>query len=350
MTLPLLTRPVLRLRADGVAEPLELREPALGPRTVLLSRALCRFERVRSPERLRRRSAVAAARLHALTRAPMAAADSAVAGRGGDFGIWWWDRAEVERLMAAAGLKGAVRLRPEAAAQGGADGWRVVRSDGGYEAQLWEGGYLADTAWRRRPFDAAAWRALTRDAASEPPPAQPLLFSRRASYGGRFVEARALPGRAGQWAAAGAMAALCLGVFFLGQGVSAVRRDGQTRAEIGRLERSAVPGRELQLAARARRLRALGQLIDRPGAVETLADARALLARFGLPMIRFDARRDELSVDVPASAAVGVDLLVEELEASPRFSHVRPTLDREGRRLTLTMAVDADPSPQDTRR
>ncbi len=348
---PSLTRPLRRLRADGALEVLGAREPALGAPTVLLARALCRFERVRTPAGLGRGAALGVARLHARTRAPFAGAASAIARTGQGFGVWWWDGAEVARRLTAAGVTDPVRLRPEAAAETAGDGWRLLRGDGGYEAQRWEAGALTDSAWRRGPFDAAAWRNLVRDAGpAEPPGAQPPVFVSGAPYGRRFVRGEGEGGGPVPWALAAGAASLCLTAFLLGQGAGAARRDGRLRAETARLEAASQRSIRPELAARARRLEALGRLVDAPGPIETLILARTRLRRFGLEVSGFDATAGELTVNVPDTAAAGVDLLVEELQAgaSP-FADVRPSLDRAARSLVLRMRV-RPPAAQTARR
>ncbi len=340
-----LTRQVLRLRADGDAQAAGPREPALGAPTVWLARGLCRFERFRPPPGLSRRSALAAARVHARTRAPFARAGYALARAPDGFGVWWWDAEQTERLLADAGVEAPVRLRPEAAGQAvGLDGWRVVRGDG-YEAQRWAGGSLEASAWRRTPFDAAAWSGFGRLAGGDeaaptsPPAAQPVMAVPRSPYGARFV--REVDAASSLRAATLALLVASLGAsgFFLGQGLAAARRGAALRTEIAARESAAPRSRRPELAARARRLDVLAQVVDRPGPLARLVDAQRVLSRFGLRVTAFDAGRDELSVSVPASAAAGVDLLVEEMQARPEFTDVRPTLDRDTHTLTLRMRV-----------
>ncbi len=346
-----LTRPVLRLRADGGAEAPGPREPALGPPTVWLARGLCRFERFRPPPGLSGRAALAAARVHARTRAPFASAGHALARTaGGGFGVWWWDAAQVDQLLADAGVEAPARLRPEAAGQAaGLDGWRVLRGEG-YEAQRWADGSLEASAWRRTAFDAAAWGAFARlagpDAGSgsglapgSPPAAHPALFTAGSPYASRFV--REVDVAATLQAAVLALLVVSLGAsgFFVGQGLAAARRDSGLRTEIAAREGAAPRSRRPELAARARGLDALARVVDRPGPLARLVDAQRVLARFDLRITGFDAGRDELAVSVPASAAAGVDLLVEEIQARPEFADVRPVLDRDAHVLTLRMRL-----------
>lgn len=338
-----LTRPVLRLRADGSVDAPGPREAALGAPTLLLARGLCRFERFRAPAGLSRRAALSAARLYARTRAPFAAAGSALARTGSGYGVWWWDAAQVEALVAQAGVDTPVRLRPEAAGQVAGDGWRILRGEG-FEAQRWAGDSLEESAWRRTPFDAPAWRGVSRQSTPEgpsapaaPPLARPAVFTARSPYAARFVRESDL--RAALPAAATALLVGSLGAsaFFLGQGLTAARRDHGLRAEVAAREASPAASRRPELAARARGLDALARVTDRPGPLARLLEAQRLLARFDLRVTGFDAQAGELSVSVPATAAAGVDLLVEELQASHAFTDVRPSLDREAHTLTLRM-------------
>ena len=342
-----LTRPVLRLRADGAIEAPGPREPAIGAPTVWLARALCRFERFRAPAALSRRAALAAARVHARTRAPFARADHVLARTASDgLAVWWWDAAEVERLLDEAGVEPPARVRPEAAGQAaGMDCWRVVRGDG-FEAQRWRSGALEQSVWRRDGFDARAWSALARLAAGEdddvpaqPPPPRPAVFTARSAYASRLVREgdfqAALPGAA----LALVVASLGASAFFAGQGLAAARRDGALRTETAAREAAAVRSRRPELAARARGLETLARVTDRPGPLERLLQAQRLLSRFDLRVTGFDAAADQLSVGVPATAAAGVDLLVEELQAQPGFADVRPSLDRDTHTLTLRMRL-----------
>lgn len=337
---PLLTRPIRRLRADGAVETVAAREPALGTATVLLARSLCRFERVRTPPSLGRSAAAAAARLHARARAPFSRSGSAVVRHPEGFGVWWWDAARIEPLLEAAGVSLPVRLRPEAAAQAGPDGWRLLTEAGGLEAQRWQGGDLVESAWRRGAFDEAAWRGVAQgEGPAPPPPVQRPLFVTGAAYGRRFLRGQGERSQLAAAALAAGLTSLCLTTFLAGQGVGAMRRGAKARAEIVRLETA--PGRSLrpELAARARSLGALTRMVDPPGPLETLIVARTRLAALGLEVSGFDARRDTLTVSVPDSAAAGVDLLVQALQTRTPFFDVRPQLDRGARRLTLQMRI-----------
>ena len=251
----------------------------------------------------------------------------------------------MEGLVARAGVELPVRLRPEAAGQAVEEGWRVLRGDG-YEAQRWVSGSLQESAWRRAPFDGPAWSAFARlssgdgpPAPAAPPPPRPAVFTAASPYAARFVRDTDLRAALPALAVAGLAASLGLSAFFLGQGLTAARRDRGLRTEIAAREAAPAASRRPELAARARGLDALARLTDRPGPLVRLLEAQRLLARFDLRVTGFDARAGELSVSVPAAAAAGVDLLVEELEATRSFRDVRPSLDRDAHVLTLHMRV-----------
>ena len=338
-----LTRPVLRLRADGAVDAPGPREAALGPPTLLLARGLCRFERFRAPAGLSRRAGLAAARIHARTRAPFATAGHALARTGSGYGVWWWDGAQVDAMILRAGVELPVRLRPEAAGQAVEEGWRILRGDG-YEAQRWAGGSLQESAWRRTPFDPPAWSAFARLASGDgapapaaPPPVRPPVFTAASPYAARFVRETDLRAALPTAVVAVLVASLGASAFFLGQGLAAAHRDGALRTEVAAREAAPAASRRPELAARARGLDALARVTDRPGPLVRLLEAQRLLARFDLRVTGFDAQAGELAISVPASAAAGVDLLVEELEASRTFTDVRPSLDRDAHTLTLHM-------------
>ena len=339
-----LTRPVRRLGADGRLQVTALRAPALGPPLVILARGLCRFERFSAPEGLSRRAALAAARLHASARRPYSASAFALARQGREFGVWWWDAARVGAALAE--LDAPVRVRPEAAAQAVGAGPRVLRAEAGYEAQAWDGGFLVGSLWLRNGFDAASWSAFARGAGppaggAQLPTPQRAILTAGSAYGARFVDERRMP----SWAPAaswGAVAlSLALSAFFTGQGVAAMRRDRTLQVELTAREASAglEGGRRADLMRRGRDLSVLARRIDRPGPLARLAEAQRTLARFDLKVLRFDAGPDDLTLVVPGDAVAGVDLVVEELEASGFFTEVTPSLDRATRRLTLKMRV-----------
>src|SRR5690606_37656970 len=127
-----------------------LRRPVL-----LLARDLCAFG-LFSTAALPRRRRRQAAMLHARLAAPYLRAGSALSKAGDDYGVWWWDAARVEALLAAQeGLTGAPVLTPETLAQPRGEGWRIVRLMQGYEAQLWRDKALVASAWRRDRYDPA---------------------------------------------------------------------------------------------------------------------------------------------------------------------------------------------------
>ena len=97
-----------------------------------------------------------------------------------------------------------------------------------------------------------------------------------------------------------------------------------------------------RMAAEGRGLRTLGAALQRPDPLTLVDRAQEVLRPFGLKVVSFDAGPEEITLRLPAEAVAGVDLLARRLERSASFRDVRPSLDRDRRQLSLTMAVRKD--------
>ena len=127
--------------------------------------------------------------------------------------------------------------------------------------------------------------------------------------------------------AAGLAVGLMLGtsVFFLGQ---AANYSLQAQALDKKL---AALGAQDQTGAQAARaqiqgLNTLKRDLDQADPMSALQAAQTLLTPFGYKLSRFAVDSQRVSFDLPTEASAGVDLLTEELEASPYFSQVEPVL------------------------
>lgn len=360
MPLDFLTPRVERLRADGAFE-LVHEGGALGrlrAPVVLLARdltAYALFETAALPRNRRRQ----AARLHARAASPYVSADVALVKAGGDFGVWWWDRERIAALLAARdGVTTQPLVRPETLAQPPGEGWRIVRLEPGYEAQLWRGGRLLASAWRRERYDAAAWSAfarLQRDAGDAPaaPPAPetlPVAFD-----GEAFSLARTEITREQALALAGggfAFLMIAATLFLAGQGLRLSADSDQIEAEAAEL-RAATPAGALTagLEANRRKLAAFREIEERTSPLSAAGAAIGILAIHDLEPLSLDASEGEggavgeLSLALPYDAVKMASVLVAEFEESGFFYDVQPRTDAANQRLVIAMKTRAAAPP-----
>lgn len=345
-----LTRSIDLLGPDGALRRTGLTELALSQPTVLIARERCRFELFRAPPGLTGGPALAAARIHAQAQAPYELAGGCMARKGGLFGLWWWDASWVTEQLGIHGLGPQTRVLPEAMAQPEADGWRVVKGASGYEAQAWMGGFLTGSSWRRRPFDAPSWSAFTRmrqeayaDAPEAPPAPQALPYTWRSPYRRTLVTAQQAAGPLPLVASIAGLLLLGTTALMLGQGLALKHEHAAVRQQLAFLQGRPQANQQPRLAAEAQKLRLLQALTARPDPLMLVGQAQRILRPFNLKIIAFEANPQEVTVTVPGEAVAGIDLLTEELEASPYFTRVTPSLDRQKRLLILKMGVKGAP-------
>lgn len=334
-----------RLDPDGeirIAAP----AAALGrflPPLLLISRAHCTFQAL-TLRGLSRREARRAADLHAVGAAPYARAGHVVVAGNPETAVWFWDE---ERIAARAAIHyGRTRplIRPETLAQPPGDGPRIVKLEGGYEAQAWVGDRLVASAWRRDRFDSLAWRNFIRAAGLEevserPPEARTLPMALTLDLlrpAGRLDARRALPALA-----AGVAGLLVLAVLFLaGQ---ALRLEADTRrlvAETGALEPA--PADPAAVAA-SRRLRAeLAAFEDAAARTSPLSAAEVVVgisALHDLTPSRLDIDGAEVELALPYSALARTRELTADFMDSGYFETVRPRPNAEARELVFLLEL-----------
>ena len=322
-----LTSSVELMTADGGFEPVG-GGARLGRAKVLLSRELCVFERFERPS-AGRSAALAAARLRARAASPFVNAASLVRSAGNGAEIWWWDRERVGRMLQVRFGTDAVQAAPETLAQPAGEGWRIVKLSRGYEAQLWRGGALAASAWRREPFSEADWAAFVRaprdapDAPAAPPPARPLPLNPQAAFGFGGVRDLTRGERAAMAAGAAALAVLGFAAFQLGQGMRYAERAKAAEAAAAAVPRPAPPS-----PAQARdlaRLKAYQALASRPQPLESLGVALAVLRRNGVQPSAYEADSEAVTLVLPYAAIGRAETLAQQLMATGAFTAVRPS-------------------------
>jgi type II secretory pathway component PulL len=131
--------------------------------------------------------------------------------------------------------------------------------------------------------------------------------------------------------------------FFLGQ---ALRLNLQARSLETKIAALRQPNADkaLDLKSQITKLDQLARELDRPDALLALQAAQMIIKPFGYKLSQFSVNQDTVSFELPREASAGVDLLVDEFEASPYFSKVEPVIDRTRNKLVLTMSITANPS------
>jgi hypothetical protein len=341
-----LTRSIDLLDPEGGIAPTGLTEVALSQPSILVARERCRFELFRAPPGLGASAALAAARLHAEARAPYDQPGTCLTRQGDLFGMWWWDQGWAAERLASAGAPLDARLLPEAMAQPEADGWRILRGASGYEAQSWNNGFLTASSWRRRPFDQQSWSAFARQrqdslapAPETPPPAQSLPYTWRSLYRRRLVTARSAEGILPLAVSVTALLLVGVTALLIGQGLKMKQEDARVKRELAFEQSRPHFSQRPRLTAESQRLQALQAAAGRPDPILLVGQAQRILQPFHLKVTSFEATADEITVTVPAEAVAGIDILTEELQASPYFTNIRPTLDRGKKQLILRMTV-----------
>ncbi len=310
---------------------------------VAISRQKCVFASFKAPEGTRGGAALAAARVFAANGSPFKDSGVLISRQTDRFGIWWWDKAWVDQALTSLGRSGNPTIIPEPFFRQAGKGPQIVRSGTGYACQVWDRDFLLSDQWMRTPPDSDSWGDFLRSgghdradlptvSASPFVSANPYLGSLISSY-----SAEAL----GQVAAGAAFMILTsVTLFFLGQSLGYYFEDRGLRSQIAAAS-SHSQIRADEYKAQVRELSALKRELDQPQPLSMLQAAQTILSPFGYKLSRFAFDDKQASFELPAEASIGVDLLAEELEASPYFSHVEPVLDRARKKLVFTMAIDA---------
>jgi hypothetical protein len=306
------------------------------------------FERLETAKGMSRRAAEAAARLHAATAAPYQRPGALITRQGSTFGIWWWDAAWVADRLEAAGVDLTAKILPEPMARAAGEGWRVAKASSGYEAQAWRNGFLIADLWRKRPFDAQAWRDFVRVQPDQTGADGAVLSAYEAPFTLRSPYRRTLisdwtPERTGQAAAIAAGVVLVVATaFFFGQGVGLNRSAGQLEQQAA-LIKAKLPKASPQGAVGD--LIALKSTVEGPDALVMLEEAQAIIGPHGFKPLGFSGETRKARLILPLEAKDQVSVIASELEASPYFEDVRPSLDREKGRLIIDMTPSGAKRP-----
>lgn len=348
MQLDFLTPRVERVSADGrwvTAHPGGA-GGRLRPPVVLLARDLTTFSLFETANLPRSRRSQAA-RLHARTGAPYLLSSSTLVKSGPDFGIWWWDAARVNALVQARyGVANPPAVRPETLSQPPGEGWRIVRLEEGYEAQLWRERRLIASAWRREQFDVATWSAFTRlqrgveEAPATPPPPQTLPIDFGAPAFAVSAADLSREQLLGAGAAALALTSFGLSLFFMGQGARLASDAEQIEQETAEVRAATPRAADLNgLEADRRRLAAYAEVEAQTNPLSAAGAAIGIVAFHDLTPTALEAESQALTMTLPYSAVSLADTLIADFEGSGYFYDVRPRTDAQNQRLLIEMKI-----------
>lgn len=134
----------------------------LGGEAIVLSRALCAFERrkiARNDAKGRKAITLAIQRESPDSEVWI---ERGAKGAGADVNTWRWSGAKV--AAALGGVKNAPVVPETLARKAGANGLRLVACIDGFEGEYWQSGELIASRWWPRQPDAASWAVFVRGA------------------------------------------------------------------------------------------------------------------------------------------------------------------------------------------
>lgn len=347
MRLDFLIPPISRLSADGSLTALH-DGGALGrfrAPVVLLARDLCTFSFFETAALPRSRRAQAA-RLYARTASPYLMSFSNLVKVGADYGVWWWDLERAASLIEAAIPGAKPRFRPETLAQPSTVGWRNVKLEDGFEAQLWRDNGLVASVWSRVRFDPASWSAFTRlqraapEAGAAPPLAQTLpIASDSEALSLRPPELT----REQAIAIAVATAPIALvtaSLFLAGQTLAISRQTDALRQETLEIQ-EATPRTTTVTAVEydRQKLQAYRKVEAGTNPLSAAGAAIGIVAIHDLTPTAIDAGEDTLSLTLPYSSVQKASDLVAEFEESGYFFDIQPRTNAANQTVIFEMKV-----------
>lgn len=322
----------------------------VGARDLVLSRALCRFRRYRSPHALSGSLLAKAARAYAEAHAPFADTGTLILRAANGAEIWYWDRA---KLNAHAPVG---QISPESAWRVACEGWRVVACVEGYEAQYWEANSLIASTWRRQPFLPQQWSAfiLSVDqpklAAPVEPPDPVALPLTDTSWRKREIKEPLSWLDAEKAGVSVAICATAVAAVFCGQALASGSIAARAHERLTTAEEHLREDREIARALDQRHLiQSYAAMTQHPPLLAAVADAHRVLSRFGLRASTWRASDDGLSVIVDASISdAPVRDIVAAMEEAPSICTAVPEIAGAGR-FEIRAAIEApgtDCAPQ----
>lgn len=320
------------------------------PSVILLARDLTTFSYFDASSLPRSRRAPAAA-LHARTGSPYLNSGSMSVKSGSSYGIWWWDLDRFQSLVEIRDGGGRPVIRPETLGQPTGDGWRIVRLDLGYEAQLWVEGRLKASAWRLERFTVGAWEAfsrLQRGEADSPsmPTVQSLPLSFSAPAFALSPNDLSREQLAGVIVGVVAFTCLSLAVLFMGQGSRLAEESKAIEAQAAVIQ-GATPRSSgtNDLEHDRRKLIAFAEIENRTSPLSAMGAAISIASYHDISPTSLEAEQGSLTMTLPYSSVNLADVLIADLEQSGYFYDVRPKTDAANQRLVIEMKTKDGAEP-----
>ena len=303
-------------------------------REILISRALCAFERFERPG-IHGSQLVRAAELHARTAGPFPDSGRLVLRRRGHCAIWWWDNDKVRTIL---GRQEHAQVTPETLRQPPGQGFRVVRLRQGFEAQYWNDDFLLGSQWRRTPFTMEAWQAFVRYCGGEdrdaelPHPVTVPVVRGRLSDGWVLRADQMLP----LAAASVGISLLAVSAYEVGQGLRLEKLAAALERRAVTVRRSIPANSPVADELRARIL-ANREVVGRPNGMVALDRAVRLLNEAGVKPVAIQLEGQDLTVSLPYEDLDAAGDLALKLERYGGFSSVKPIADRHDNTIQLHM-------------
>ncbi len=285
---------------------------------------------------------MAAARVFATNGSPFRETGILISRQADQFGIWWWDQAWVNLTLGASGHNTNATLIPEPFFKQAGLGPQIVRFGTGYSSQVWDNGFLLADQWTKALPNSDEWADFLRLAQLdwvEAPAVSASPYISSNPYLATILSSVS----AQRWGriAAGLTAAclVCVTLFLLGQSIRLTIEKNHIEQKLDALGPQS-QSQTVTYKAQVRALSSLNRELNHAQPASALQAAQEILNPFGYKLSRFAFDEKQATFDSPVEASVGVDLIAEELEASPYFSQVEPMIDRARNRLIFTMSIN----------
>lgn len=341
---PYLPADVFRLGDRPPADDAERRALSRA-RRIAVPRGQCRFHRMTFPAGLAARARDQAARLFAEANAPFPASDFVIV-RGKDAAaIWWWDRSAVADAIGDTRAYQASDVLPETLLQPPGEGVRCIDLGDGFDAQIWEGGDLVATSWRRRAFTADQWAAFlvaggVEAAGASMPAPVPATYDARARLRARL----AAPPLGWPDVQRGALWTAAIGIVAAG-GLAGIGFGWAAKAEALRTELAASEAAQdsdpafRQARADLAAVRSAQSQLTTPDALGLAAHALAVLRSVNVTPTVWSVEGTRLTIEYPSGAGAPASAVAAALESDPSFANVTPRVDPDLGVVRLTADV-----------
>lgn len=291
---------------------------------IIISRALCHFERITRPPGGLNPKTIQAARLAASARTPFRDAGFYLSWGRTHIGVWSWPKA----LLSALAERDYTAI-PETVLHSSADGLALRACLDGYEGQYWYNGELVASRWWASQPEESDWDTFVRalpDAIYEPlpRPARPLHVGPSSSALITLLDMARRPDPRDLGAIALILVAAPL-LYLGGQWISLDGRINAAGEALAQLQRATAEVVEARASVQAARLEmdAYRDALASPHPAEMMAVFAEAAAEADTQLDRALITDRRLEIVLRSTETVSAAGLVEMLEAHPRLSEVR---------------------------